>query len=60
MSVNNYGMSLRGTIEGTALSFTEQFKKVSPKVSGFYTLENEVGFIVGKLILMLKFTERIG
>ena len=46
MSVNNYGMCLRGTIEGTALSFTEQFKKVSPKVSGFYTLENEVGFIV--------------
>jgi len=43
MSVNNYGMSLRGTIEGTALSFTEQFKKVSPKVSGFYTLENERG-----------------
>merc|ERR1712212_1363339 len=32
---HNYGFSLRGTIEGTALSFSEEFKKVDPQVTGF-------------------------
>jgi len=38
---NNYGMTLRGTIEGTALSFSEEFKRVSPQVSGFYVFESQ-------------------
>ena len=41
--VHNYGMSLRGTIEGTALSFSEEYKRVSPQVTGFYVYESEVG-----------------
>jgi len=38
---HNYGMSLRGTIEGTALSFSEEYKRVSPQVTGFYVYESE-------------------
>lgn len=45
---HNYGMSLRGTVEGTALSFTEEFKKVSPQVTGFYVFESEKG--LGELV----------
>ena len=41
--VHNYGMSMRGTVEGTGLSFTEEFKRVSPQVTGFYAFESEVG-----------------
>ena len=41
-TVNNYGMTICGTIEGTALSFREEFKRVSPKVTGFYVFESEV------------------
>ena len=40
---NNYGVSIRGTIEGTALSFSEEFRRVSPQVTGLYYLESEVG-----------------
>eukprot|EP00090_Calanus_glacialis_P019700 TRINITY_DN3020_c0_g1_i1.p1 TRINITY_DN3020_c0_g1~~TRINITY_DN3020_c0_g1_i1.p1 ORF type:complete len:442 (+),score=134.66 TRINITY_DN3020_c0_g1_i1:166-1326(+) len=42
-TVNNYGMTICGTIEGTALSFREEFKRVSPKVTGFYVFESEKG-----------------
>jgi len=38
---NNYGVSIRGTIEGTALSFSEEFRRVSPQVTGLYYLESE-------------------
>merc|ERR1711970_1142774 len=38
---HNYGFSLRGTIEGTALSFSEEFKKVDPQVTGYYVFESE-------------------
>ena len=39
---HNYGFSLRGTIEGTAISFSEEFKKIDPQVTGFYVFESEV------------------
>eukprot|EP00091_Calanus_sinicus_P010425 TRINITY_DN2424_c0_g1_i7.p1 TRINITY_DN2424_c0_g1~~TRINITY_DN2424_c0_g1_i7.p1 ORF type:complete len:238 (+),score=77.13 TRINITY_DN2424_c0_g1_i7:163-876(+) len=41
--VHNYGMSIRGTVEGTGLSLTEEFKRVSPQVTGFYAFESEEG-----------------
>lgn len=41
--IHNYGMSIRGTVEGTALSYKEEFKKVDPKMSGFYVFECEKG-----------------
>ena len=44
--VHNYGMSMRGTVEGTGLSFTDEFKRVSPQVTGFYAFESEVGRIL--------------
>jgi len=42
-TVHNYGMSVRGTVEGTACAFKEEFKKVSPKISGYYVFESENG-----------------
>ena len=39
---NNYGMTVRGNIEGTALSFTQVYKRESPNVSGFYVFDTEV------------------
>ena len=41
---NNYGMTIRATIEGTALSFTEVFRRVSPTVTGFYVFDSEVHY----------------
>jgi len=38
---NNYGVSIRGTIEGTALSFSEEFKRICPQVTGLYVFESE-------------------
>ena len=43
---NNYGVSIRGTIEGTALSFSEEFKRICPQVTGLYVFESEVGVIL--------------
>ena len=59
-TVNNYGMTIRGTIEGTALSFREEFKRVSPKVTGFYVFESEVSLRHMLLFLISFGTERIG
>merc|ERR1719357_1566172 len=42
-TINNYGLTIRGTLQGSALSFREEFRKVSPKISGFYKLESEKG-----------------
>ena len=36
------GLTVTGTVEGHPGSFTEEFKKVSPKVTGFYQMESEV------------------
>jgi len=47
-TVHNYGISIRGTLEGTALSYREEFKKVSPKVDGFYVFESDKG--MGELV----------
>merc|ERR1711915_153282 len=42
-TINNYGLTICGTLQGSALSFREEFRKVSPKISGFYKLESEKG-----------------
>jgi len=44
-TVHNYGMSVCGTVEGTACAFKEEFKKVSPKISGYYVFESENGML---------------
>jgi len=31
------------TIEGTSISFTEVYKRISPKISGYYSFESETG-----------------
>jgi len=40
---SNYGMDTVVTVEGTGVSFTEIFKRVTPKISGYYTFESETG-----------------
>jgi len=40
---NNYGMTVCGNIEGTALSFSQVYKRESPNVSGFYVFDSEKG-----------------
>ena len=37
---HNYGISITGTMEGVC--FSEEFKKITPKFSGFYKFESEV------------------
>merc|ERR1711892_1165315 len=51
---NNYGMTIRATIEGTALSFTEVFRRVSPTVTGFYVFDSEKGLASLIKIIMPK------
>lgn len=46
------GLTVTGTVEGHPGSFTEEFKKVSPKVTGFYQMESETGmFEITKAIV---------
>jgi len=55
----NYGMTAKANIEGTALSCTEEFKRVDPIVSGFYVFDSQKGLEeTTKIILpMLKFSD---
>ena len=57
---NNYGMTIRATIEGTALSFTEVFRRVSPTVTGFYVFYSEVQYWIHWLYSILLVLERFG
>merc|ERR1712002_388743 len=41
--MNNYGMSVSSTIDGVVCR--EEFKKVSPKINGFYTMDTEENMI---------------
>ena len=41
MQHHNYGISISGCIDG--VTFSEEFKKMEPKFSGFYKFESEVG-----------------
>ena len=52
-TMHNYGMTIRGTVEGTALSFREECKRVAPTVSRFYAFESDD---VRREILMVLFT----
>ena len=40
MQHHNYGISISGCIDG--ICFSEEFKKMEPKFSGFYKFEAEV------------------
>ena len=40
LQFHNYGISIKGSMEGVC--FTEEFKKINPKFSGFYKFESEV------------------
>ena len=40
MQHHNYGISISGCIDG--ICFSEEFKKMEPKFSGFYKFESEV------------------
>jgi len=51
-TMHNYGMTIRGTVEGTALSFKEECKRVAPTVSGFYAFESDDKG-VGELVKMM-------
>ena len=42
MAYNNYGFVVNGKIQGTNLTFTEVFKRVTPKISGYYIFESQV------------------
>ena len=57
----NYGMTAKANIEGTALSCTEEFKRVDPIVSGFYVFDSQVGeFLVQHIQWkFIFFSERI-
>jgi len=41
LQFHNYGISIKGSMEGVC--FTEEFKKITPKFSGFYKFESENG-----------------
>jgi len=43
MAYNNYGFVVNGKIQGTNLTFTEVFKRVTPKISGYYIFESQTG-----------------
>ena len=51
MQHHNYGISISGCIDG--ICFSEEFKKMEPKFSGFYKFESEVsrGF---KIIIIVE------
>jgi len=38
---NNYGMSVLGSIEGTDITFKEYYKRITPRISGYYVFESE-------------------
>jgi len=40
---HSYGCTVNGSIEGQPGSYKEEFKKVSPKITGYYQLESETG-----------------
>ena len=42
MVFHNYGVSICNKIEGTNICFTELFKRITPKVNGYFTFESEV------------------
>ena len=39
---NNYGMTVVGSIEGTDIVFKEFYKRITPRISGYYVFESEV------------------
>ena len=41
---HNYGVSICNKIEGTNVCFTELFKRITPKISGYFIFESEVNF----------------
>ena len=49
MQHHNYGISISGCVDGVC--FSEEFKKMEPKFSGFYKFESEVrkGFKIIKI-----------
>ena len=59
-TMHNYGMTIRGTVEGTALSFREEFKRVAPTVSGFYAFESDVRRRIFMVLFTYIHTERSG
>jgi len=40
---HNYGVSICNKIEGTNVCFTELFKRITPKISGYFIFESESG-----------------
>lgn len=42
---NNYGMTVIGSIEGTDIVFKEFYKRITPRISGYYVFESEVSDI---------------
>jgi len=38
---NNYGMTVIGSIEGTDIVFKEFYKRITPRISGYYVFESE-------------------
>merc|ERR1712227_672483 len=40
---HNYGMTSVTTVEGSGVTFTEIFKRVTPKISGYFVFESESG-----------------
>ena len=43
---NNYGMTVIGSIEGTDIVFKEFYKRITPRISGYYVFESEVSDII--------------
>ena len=41
---HNYGVSICNKIEGTNVCFSELFKRITPKINGYFTFESEVNF----------------
>ena len=39
---HNYGVSITNKIEGSNVTFTELFKRITPKISGYFMFESEV------------------
>ena len=46
MVFHNYGVSISNKIEGTNISFTELFKRITPKINGYFMFESEVVIIL--------------
>ena len=42
MAFHNYGVSICNKIDGTNISFTELFKRITPKINGYFIFESEV------------------